>query len=488
MSSDTAHLSEPQHDCSFRELKRLVIETTGLSYYADKDEDLCGRIQRRLAALGGCTWSAYLQLLQNQETARVEWDHLVEELTVGETSFFRHPELFQGLRERALPDILSRNRASRRLRIWSAGCSTGAEAYSVSILLAREYPEEFRDWSVSILGTDINRKFLNQAREGSFAAWDFRGSEAEQIQDCFIPRGNRFVIRPEFQRHVRFAYHNLIRDPIPREEQGLGAFDLILCRNVLIYFDAETNKRVVRQLYEGTTAGGWLLVGHAEPNIELFRDFTAVNVPGAVLYQKLDQPVSDVGPGINGLVERRFANRRGLPVTMSTQISRTAVDRRRTLGTECPPGTERAAAGQRLQRRNAPEISDHVEKSVREAPAPSLRTALHQCEAQTACQPMEASSHLRLAMLRDQTGDHARAESSIRRAIYLEPTSAFAQYLLGVFEQRRGRKKIALRAYARVLSILNGRPDSEPIPDGEQLVVADLRRLVSLQQEALNEP
>ncbi|MGH7243007.1 MAG: CheR family methyltransferase [Phycisphaerales bacterium] len=478
MISDAAHLSELRHDCAFRELKRLVIETTGLSYYSDKDEDLCGRIQRRLRALGECTWGAYLQLLQDPETKRIEWDRLAEELTVGETSFFRHPELFRGLRENVLPDILHRNRDIRRLRVWSAGCSTGAEAYSVAILLAREYAAALRGWEVSILGTDINKKSLAQAREGSFAAWDFRGAEHEHIEDCFTPRGTRLVIHSDFQRHVRFAYHNLATDSPPLALYGVDTFDLILCRNVLIYFSPETNRRLVRQFYECIVPGGWLLVGHAEPNVELFRSFQAVNVPGAVLYQKPASPVLDTDVPKSGSAERSI-DRRIKQLAAPVFESRKTGDRRRSLKPEAPGRLKEAAA-------LPSNVSKQSALAVRLPTERSLSTSLLECENQTASRPMDAAVHLRLAMLHNQVGDHACAEASIRRVIYLEPSNALAHYLMGVSEQRQGRKGSACHAYGLALTILADRSDFELIPNADDLAVGDLRNLIHFHQEALS--
>jgi chemotaxis protein methyltransferase CheR len=253
---------------SYRELKRQVLEYTGLSYYSDRDEDLAARMSRRLAARGCGDAATYLQLLRQDPQ---EFDCLVGELTIGETYFFRQPEQFRILKETIFPEILSRKRYCRQLRIWSAGCAIGAEPYSLSILLRLEFGKEIEGWDVSILATDINVEFLAHAREALFGAWTLRETPPEMMARCFLREGNRWRVLPEFRRQVVFQRHNLMSGGTPALD-GLP-FDLILCRNVLIYFSQNTISTVADSFFSALNPGGWLLVGHAEPNQKTFAMF-----------------------------------------------------------------------------------------------------------------------------------------------------------------------------------------------------------------------
>jgi chemotaxis protein methyltransferase CheR len=150
-------------DPDYQRLKDRLIEFTGLAYYADKDEDLAGRISRRFSELGVRNCASYLHLLQAEGKGESELDVLIAELTIGETYFFRHREQFDALRSMVLPGILDHNHALRRLHIWSAGCATGAEPYSIALLLQQDFAHRIAGWDVSILGTDINRQFLSRA-------------------------------------------------------------------------------------------------------------------------------------------------------------------------------------------------------------------------------------------------------------------------------------------------------------------------------------
>jgi chemotaxis protein methyltransferase CheR len=155
-------------------------------------------------------------------------DQLVGELTIGETYFFRHREHFELLRTTIIPDLLERNRPAKSLRIWSAGCATGAEPYSVSVLLQSEFSAQLSGWNVSIVATDLNLDFLERGRAAKFAEWALRETVESTRQRCFVRDGNSWQLRPEFTRGVTFRYHNLAGGSDLAE--GAGAFDLILCR------------------------------------------------------------------------------------------------------------------------------------------------------------------------------------------------------------------------------------------------------------------
>src|SRR6266568_5366619 len=171
---------------------------------------------------------------------------LASELTVGETYFFREPRSFAILGERILPELLRvRQGAERRLRIWSAGCCTGEEPYSIAISLDRTLPDPSR-WHVVILATDINPRFLQKAAEGIFSDWSFRDAPPWLKETYFKQAGpDRFEILPRIKQMVTFAYLNLAEDVYPSLSNGTNAMDLIFCRNVLMYFSPERAARVV---------------------------------------------------------------------------------------------------------------------------------------------------------------------------------------------------------------------------------------------------
>ena len=188
---------------------------------------------------------AYLGLLTGDADGPAELDALIAELTIGETFFFRHREVFDAVRDVVVPDRIARDRGRRRFRVWSAGCSIGAEAYTLAILLRRDLGAALAGWDVEIVGTDINREFLARARDGRFEEWALRGTTDEFRRACFDPDGRTWAIRPEYKAGVSFQYHNLVAHAFPSELHGLSDFDLILCRNVTIYFSPDIVRQII---------------------------------------------------------------------------------------------------------------------------------------------------------------------------------------------------------------------------------------------------
>ncbi len=279
-------------DPAYAELKARIIARTGHHYYIDKDDLLVERLRRRFRATSSPDCAAYAALLADGELGETEWACLEAEITVGETFFFRYAEQFQALRETILPGLIAAREAERSLRIWSAGCSTGAETYSLAILVREALGEALPDWRIAILGTDISTEALATARAADTA--DGPCGRCLRRTGCAIspacrPRpasgARRICPGPEFRTLVRFERGNLLSLVEPGPPQG-EKFDLILCRNVLIYFDARTVAAVVRGLSRRLRDDGWLLLGHAEPSPAFAAFLNAVSLPGTVAYRR----------------------------------------------------------------------------------------------------------------------------------------------------------------------------------------------------------
>jgi chemotaxis protein methyltransferase CheR len=231
---------------------------TGLDFPEGRRDTLWAGLAQGMKRAGTSHLEVYLSRL---ETESALLDDLVAEITVGETYFFRDPEQFRVIRERILPDLIHR-RHGAPLRVWSAGCATGEEAYTLAIL----HEEACGPAPARILGTDLSRSALARARRGRYGRWALRGLSPDEVARYFHRSGTDFVVAPEFTRVVEFRYLNLAADRYPSMAAGTAAMDLILCRNVLIYFDTETAARVARRLMESLAPGGWLLLGASDPH------------------------------------------------------------------------------------------------------------------------------------------------------------------------------------------------------------------------------
>ncbi|HEX6707326.1 MAG TPA: protein-glutamate O-methyltransferase CheR [Albitalea sp.] len=204
--------------------------------------------------------AACLRRFIDAPLARSDAELIAAELSVGETYFFREPQAFEMLEREVLPALLAERRCiGRRLRLWSAGCCTGEECYSLAIIVNRLLPD-IAEWDIRIVGTDIHPGFLAQARKGIYGDWSFRGLSPILRRRYFeaLP-DERWSVRPALRNGVDFRYGNLAQDAPPG-----CAFDLVLCRNVLMYFNAEAARRVLATLRESLSPRGWLLVAAAE--------------------------------------------------------------------------------------------------------------------------------------------------------------------------------------------------------------------------------
>lgn len=455
-------------DPAYGRVKEYLIESTGLAYYSDKDSDLAERISRRLPKVGLSDCDSYLCLLRGGDNGDAELDELIAELTIGETYFFRYREQFEALRNRVFPDLIARNQTSRRLRIWSAGCATGAEAYSLAILLRRELSESLAGWDVSIIGTDINRSFLGRARTGDFEEWAFRSTPNELKRECFQRVGDRWVINPEYREGVSFQYHNLVKHPFPSLVNNLCSFDLILCRNAMIYFSRNIMRRLIAQFHQCLVDGGWLLVGHAEPSPELFTSFQTVSAPGTTLFRK---DAGFVAPISQAEVE--------MPNAWLESI--TAVS---NIGVVAPveaPADQVSTPVDDIVISVPPQLSDVrllADQGQWEDAARCSRKLIE-------TEGLNPRTHFFYSLVLAQMGLHDEAERSLRRAVYLDRSFALAHYYLGLVLQKRGDRRGAVRSFENVRALLHKMDDDLKFEDADEITTHDLMGLTETHLEVL---
>ena len=453
-------------DPAYGRLKEHLIESTGLAYYSDKDSDLATRIGRRLPKVGLSDCDSYLRLLTDRDKGETELDELIAELTIGETYFFRYREQFEALRDTVFPSLIARNQDTRRLRVWSAGCATGAEAYSIAILLKRELSERLAGWDVNIIGTDINRGFLSRAREGRFDDWAFRSTPDEVKRACFQHAGGLWIIRPEYREWVGFQYHNLVKHAFPSLVNNLCSFDLILCRNAMIYFSLDIMSRLLAQFHHCLVDGGWLIVGHAEPNPLLFSSFETVNVPGATLYRK--SPESEA-PVAACEVERRAAWLENPPAIPNVTFA------------PLPAAPAQVAPVGDVVSPVPPQLSE-----VRLlADQGQWENAASRSEKLLETEGLNPKAHFYYSLVLEQMGRHSEAEQSLRRALYLDRSFALVHYYLGLVLQKRGDRRGAVRSFENVRTCLRALDPRLTFADADEITAGDLMTLTETHLEVL---
>jgi chemotaxis protein methyltransferase CheR len=267
-------------DAEFKRLRDLVHVRTGIALTDAKREMLYGRLARRLRKLNLASFAKYCDLLEQGGAAELQ--ELTNAITTNLTSFFRESHHFETLAGEAFPQIESTRSVTRRIRLWSAGCSTGEEPYSLAVVM-REMLAHLPQWDIKLLATDIDSKVVATAAEGMYAAERFNDVRSERIR-CWFPQ---IAARPgfnaasaELKSLITFKQLNLL-DPWPMK----GPFDVIFCRNVVIYFDKATQRALFDRMAELQEPGGWLFIGHSESLFNVTRRYELV---GRTVYRRTD--------------------------------------------------------------------------------------------------------------------------------------------------------------------------------------------------------
>lgn len=389
-------------DDAFADIKALVIARTGHHYYADKDAQLRERIVHRMAGTCDATFAAYRDRLRDPTDP--EWSHLESAVTINETFFFRFAEQFEALRNTILPRLIEAHRADRRLRIWSVGCSTGAEAHSIGILLADLLGEAIDDWQIALTGTDIDDAALTAARHADYSSWALRTLGEAERERLFDRSGARYRLKERYRHIARFERHNLLGMIDAAAPLNFTEYDLILCRNVLIYFSHDHATAIVGALAGRLAADGLLLLGHAEPNPGFDAVAHPVQVAGILVYRAL------------GSVER--------PATVVVEPA------------PIPP-------------RPAAPIRPHP--VARRVPEPPVVERIP-----------DATARYFAALDALASGDKDRAERAFRDALYLDRSFAMAHYQLGHHLLAQGRQPDARRSLTNALRVASMlAPDTE---------------------------
>ncbi len=264
------------NDDEFEILRDMVYEKTGMYFKENKKYLIKSRLMGRLKELKLNSYKDYYYRVKYDSKESVE---MINCLTTNETSFFRTMPHITELQQKILPEFAKKG---AMVRIWSAACSTGEEPYTIAIII-KELEKKGIRIPVEIIGTDIDEQVLHKAREGLYTMNSFRGVENGYIQNYFKKQGQLYAINPEIKNMVKFSKLNLI-DSL--KMTTMKNFDVVLCRNVLIYFSQESRKKVIEHLYLSLKKDGYFFLGHSETLHGVFDGFQVVHVPGAVLYKK----------------------------------------------------------------------------------------------------------------------------------------------------------------------------------------------------------
>jgi len=272
----TTQVTVSEHELS--EIRGLIETRSGILFDASRDRFFSTRVREHVESRKLSHGTDLLRLIKN---SNVEYDSLLQRLLTQETSFFRYPAAFEALEKKVLPELHMKKfwESPRSLRIWSAGCATGEEAFSVAMTVADAL--EFADaWNIHILATDISRKALDHAEHGVYEARSVDTVNPRQREQYFSRSNGHYVVKPRIRNLVTFAPMNLA------QVVYMGKFDCIFCMNVLIYFSEERQAQLMQRFYEYLEPGGYLFLGHAETISKADVKFETHVYRDARIYQK----------------------------------------------------------------------------------------------------------------------------------------------------------------------------------------------------------
>jgi chemotaxis protein methyltransferase CheR len=456
--------------------RTIIAQRLGLWFDDGKLEYLAGILERRLdASAEGASY--YLNKLEAPPKSHAELSAVAQELTVGETYFFRHTDQFRALAEVALPERIEARSIVRQLRMLSAGCSSGEEGYSLSIL-TRQHLDMAR-WDVAINGIDVNPKAVERARRARYSSWALRETPDDIQKRYFVADGREYVLAEAIRSSVRFDEQNLVGD----EQWAPESYDIVFCRNVLMYFTPEGARRAVSRLARALAPGGYLFLGHAENLRGLSHDFDLVHTHSTFYYRRRAGSVSASLPFDLSSPPAASA-RTPLPLDWTSTWLETvqrSSDRIRALTEQAPTKLAPAnvappvaaldltlalelLAHERFA--EALEVLSHLPTdSTADADAVLLRAALlTHCgmleAAEVACSELlaldglSAGAHYLRALSRERNGDARAAVEHAQIASYLDPSFAMPHLHLGLMARRAGDRSIAQRELAQAVALL----------------------------------
>lgn len=443
----------------------LLAMRLGLYFPPERWRDLERRIATAAPQLGYRDSTACLDGLLSGHLGRKDLEILASHLTVGESYFFRDPDAFAALQQFVLPDLVRRRgETSRRIRVWSAGCSSGEEAYSLAMALMG-FLNVGEQWHVSIVATDINPHALAIARDGVYGNWSFRIPTPEWAQHWLVlrPDGRR-AVAPGIKSMVTFGWLNLMDDPYPSIETNTNAIDVIFCRNVLMYFHPERVRQVLERLAACLLDDGWLVVSPVEASLVTTPLLTACRLPGTVFFRK-------VADGALSAPE---------PATIPLPT---------VLPAEPPisPGipddpAHRALAHPIVESAAAAPLVDAGTPMLQQARGLAnrglLAESLAMCDMAISHDRLDAGwTYLRASVL-IELGEIEDAMAALRRSIYLDHGFVMPLFVLANLLLSRGRRKEARLHFRNALELLAKLDAEEALPEADGITAGRLAEIV----------
>ncbi|WP_017305557.1 CheR family methyltransferase [Spirulina subsalsa] len=477
----------------FTKFTDLVSHYTGIKVRSEDKTNFTRKLFQRMEQLKIYFLEDYYHfLLEHNVNAFQEWQELAVLLTNTESYFFRDQGQFSLLEKQIIPQLLRQNHHNRTLKIWSAGCSTGEEPYSLAILLDQLLPNRHQ-WNALVLGTDINYQALHRAREGLYSSWSFRMIKPHIQQEYFALHQQGYQIREDIRAFVRFEFLNLLQTSPNNKLEFSGDIDLIICRNVFIYFQPDAIAQVLKRFHKALKPGGYLLTGHAELYGQNMTGFQSHIFSESILYQK--QPYSH-SPREEILIPPLLPPPLITPITNPTPPNGYVVN-----PVNPPPPTQPPIispqellqqAHQLFQEKQYPLAIEKANQVLEKYPDNLLAyyllahihantgqydQACYFCQQALEKDPLSVAFYYLLSHISEEKGDTEEAKYLYKRIIYLDPNAINAYYQLSHLYQQEGDQKRARKMYKTALNLQ--KQFSTPLTSPSHSLDSDLNQMSS---------
>ena len=479
-------VSKPVQD----RILKAVDNKMALHFQEEHWQNLLKKLLPAAKDLGFEDMNGFVRYLELPELPIPELEILASHLTVGETYFWREPQSFKALELNILPKIIRKQRqGEKRIRIWSAGCSSGEEAYSLAIALKRNIPD-IKNWNISILATDINSDALHKAQKAVYGSNSFRNAPKWLTENYFIKRkdGKREVI-PEIKKMVTIKHLNLADGAFPSILNDTNARDIIFCRNVLMYFSKERAKNTISKLFQCLVDEGILVVSLSELSQELFEQFNCLRLEGTTFYQRIsykqvyppwfeDQKMSfrnqnlDLPP-VNGKLLGSSKQNNARKKTAALDSYKPAASVKKVNSVEV---TKKQTDNKSVE--SAGVEDDPVFRIKKLADQGDLKSAVNACEEAIKTNKVDARLRFLYANILQENGENDKAVESLNVAKYLDPKFILAYYSLANIYFQMGKIRQAKKDYENAISLLKDYKADEMIPESEGLTAGRIREII----------
>ena len=511
-----------------KEFGQHVTRQMGLHFSERNWNSLRRGLKSAAKEFGYTDSAACARWLLSSRLSDTQIDILARHLTIGETYFFRDMKTFEALENKVLPEILfARQAGDRRLRIWSAGCSSGEEPYSIAILLTRLLPN-IEDWNLSILATDLNVGVLQKAQKGVYSEWSFRSPPTWLRERYFRQQGKHLELSPAIKRMVTFAPLNLAEDVYPSLSNNTNAIDIIFCRNVIMYFPEEIQQNVIQQFHHTLVDGGWLIVSPSEASSHLFPQYITVNFPGTIFFMKGEQKKKGESlwfPRMSHDEQLSYSNQLyDAAPAFQTEPETSSIGFETDLHTQFPSVQFKPLEAMSAATQTAPSLqdpafgNDHAEtpakilerarelyqkgayeelltillpiveqtynNETRElisrayANQGHFSKALDWCDRALEIDKLNPSIHYLKATILQEEQQNEKAIASLRRALFLDHDFVLAYVSLGHLIRQQGRLKESSKHFETALQLLQNCDPDSPLPESDGMTAERVKEFI----------